>query len=758
MGKRLVIVESPTKAKTVKRILGAAYEVTSSFGHIRDLPKSKMGVDIEHDYEPKYVISPQKRERVAELKQLGEAAEEIFIATDDDREGEAIGWHLAHVLKIDPKKAKRIVFHEITKTAIEKAMNNPRHLNLDLVNAQQARRILDRLVGYELSPFLWKKVARGLSAGRVQSVAVRFIVERERERDAFNPEEYWSLDATMKHSDTEFEAKLATYKGDKITKMTIKDEATATKMVTDLKAASYTVASIEKKAAKKQPKPPYRTSTLQQDANNRLGYSSKQTMRIAQQLYEGVKLGKEGMTGLITYMRTDSFNLSEDFLQGANSYVKGAFGDDYTLSKPRVFKSKSKGAQEAHEAIRPTDASRTPESIQEYLDPRQYKLYDLIWRRAVATQMAEAKLTKEKVIMSSDAGSFRTTGSVIAFPGYLKLYPDTTKEVVLPVMAEDDTVDLATLDPKQHFTEPPARYSDATLVKELEEHGIGRPSTYAPTISTIIDRNYVERDDNKRLAPTDIAYTVNDLLVEHFTHIVDKDFTAEMEQKFDDIEDGKVEWVPVIDGFYKPFHKNLEKKEDEVDKKELTEEKTDETCDKCQSPMIIKIGRFGKFMACSNYPDCKNTIALNKDGSKREEAEPEVLGKDPETGLDVTLRTGRFGPYIQLGEQTEEMKKAKEKPKRGSLLRGMKPEDVDLATALKLLSLPRELGEWKGETITAQVGRFGPYVKAGDESRSISAKADFDVLSITHEQAVELLNTPKKSRKKPAKKKTKKAS
>ncbi len=750
MGKRLVIVESPTKAKTVKKILGAAYEVTSSFGHIRDLPRSKMGIEIEKDYAPKYVVPDTKKERVAELKKLAKSAEEIFIATDDDREGEAIGWHLANVLKIDPKKAKRIVFHEITKAAIERAMEKPRHLNLDLVNAQQARRILDRLVGYELSPFLWKKVARGLSAGRVQSVAMRFVVERERERDAFNPEEYWSLNAMMKHSDTEFEAKIATYKGDKITKMTVNNEKQATKMVADLKDGSYKVESIEKKAAKKQPKPPYRTSTLQQDANSRLGYSSKQTMRLAQQLYEGVKLGKGGMTGLITYMRTDSFNLSADFLQGANTFVKETYGDEYALAEPRVFKTKSKGAQEAHEAIRPTDPTRTPESIADHLDARQLKLYDLIWRRAVATQMAEAKLTKEKVVMSCEVGSFRTTGSVIAFPGYLKLYPDTTKEVVLPVMNEGDAVELASLEPKQHFTEPPARYSDATLVKELEEHGIGRPSTYAPTISTIIDRNYVERDDNKRLAPTDIAYTVNDLLVEHFTHIVDKDFTAEMEQKFDDIEEGKTEWVPVIDAFYKPFHKNLEEKEDVVDKKELTEEKTDEICDKCKSPMIIKIGRFGKFMACSNYPECKNTIALNKDGSKREEVEPEKLGVDPESGLDVTLRTGRFGPYIQLGEQTEEMKKAKEKPKRGSLLRGMTPEDIDLKVALQLLSLPRELGEWKGETITAQVGRFGPYVKAGDESRSISVKADFNVLTITHEQATVLLNTPKKTRKKKA--------
>lgn len=748
MSKRLVIVESPTKAKTVKRILGDAYVVLSSFGHIRDLPKSKMGVDIDNDYKPKYVISTGKRDKVNELKKAAEKADEIYIATDDDREGEAIGWHLAHVLKIDPKKAKRIVFHEITKSAIEKAIETPRHLNIDLVNAQQARRVLDRLVGYELSPFLWKKVARGLSAGRVQSVAVRFIVERERERDAFEPQEYWSLDALMKHSDKEFEAKLASYKGDKITKMSVKEEKTAKEMTKALKEDSYKIASIEKKAAKKQPKPPYKTSTLQQDANNRLGYSSKQTMRLAQQLYEGVKLGKDGMTGLITYMRTDSFNLSESFLQEAGSWVQSEFGEEYALNKPRVFKTNKKGAQEAHEAIRPTDPTRTPDSIKDHLDPKQYKLYDLIWRRAVATQMAEAKLTKETVGIEGSVGTFRATGSVIAFPGYLKLYPDTTKETILPVMNEGDAVDLSKLDPKQHFTEPPARYSDATLVKELEEHEIGRPSTYAPTISTIIDRGYVERDDNKRLAPSAIAYTVNDLLVEHFDQIVDKEFTAHMEQKFDDIEEGKVEWVPTIDKFYKPFHKNLEKKEKEVDKKELTEEKTDEKCEKCKSDMIIKIGRFGKFMACSNYPECKNTIALNKDGSKQEEVEPEKLGADPDTGLDVTLRTGRFGPYIQLGEMTDEMKKNKEKPKRASILRGMKVEDVDLKIALQLLSLPRTLGEHKDNEVTAQVGRFGPYVKCGEESRSIPAKAEFTVLDITLEQAIELLNKPKRSRKK----------
>lgn len=745
MSKRLVIVESPTKAKTVKKILGAGFEVTSSFGHIRDLPRKTMGVDIENNYTPEYTVSEDKKQRVADLVKLAKSAEEIFIATDDDREGEAIGWHLANVLKIDPKKAKRIVFHEITKPAIENAMKHPRHINFDLVDAQQARRVLDRLVGYELSPFLWKKIARGLSAGRVQSVAMRFIVEREREREAFESVEYWSLDAMFNKDKKDFEATLATHRGEKVAKMSIKDEASAKSITKDLLSGKYTVESIEKKTVKKQPKAPYRTSTLQQDSNNRLGYSSKQTMRLAQQLYEGVKLGKSGMTGLITYMRTDSQNLSETFLEQANNFVKDSFGENYALKEHRVFSKKTKGAQEAHEAIRPTDPNLTPESIAEHLDARQLKLYDLIWRRAVSTQMADAQMTKEKIVISGEPGSFRVTGSVIAFDGYLKLYPDTAKENILPSMVKGDAVDLKTLSPKQHFTEPPARYSDATLVKELEEHGIGRPSTYSPTISTVIDRGYIDRDDNKRLFPTDIAYTVNDMLVEHFPEIVDKEFTAKMEETFDKIEEGKQKWIPVIDKFYKPFHKNLEKKDKELDKKDLTEEATDEKCEKCKSEMIIKVGRFGKFMACSNYPECKNTVAINRDGTVKEEVAPEILGKDPETDLDITIRTGRYGPYIQVGEKEEG---SKEKPKRASLLRGMQANDIDLGLALQLLSLPRTLGKWKGEEVTAQVGRFGPYIKAGEESRSISAKQPFNVLDITLEQASALLDTPKKTRKK----------
>ncbi|MEK7094903.1 MAG: type I DNA topoisomerase [Patescibacteria group bacterium] len=745
MSHRLIIVESPTKAKTIKHILGASFEVLSSFGHVRDLPKSKMGVDVEHGFKPTYIVSPDKKAKVAALKDAAKTADEILLATDDDREGEAIAWHIAELLDIKESKAKRVVFHEITKKAVETAMEHPRGLDTKLVDAQQARRILDRLVGYELSPFLWKKVARGLSAGRVQSVAMRFVVERERERQAFKAEEYWSLDAEFSKDSAKFPAMLSLYKGEKIAKMTITGEARAKEIMETMKNGSYSVTDIESKKVKRSPKPPYTTSTLQQDANTKLGFTAKQTMKIAQELYEGVKIGNEGHTGLITYMRTDSLNLSPEFLSSALSYVKTTFGEKFAEKSPRVFKTSSKGAQEAHEAIRPSEATRTPDSIRAYLSPQQFKLYDLIWRRALSTQMTPAILNRLKVTISSADGAFSANGSSIAFEGFLKLYPDSAKEVILPEMKKDDIVKLEALTPNQHFTEPPPRYSDATLVKAMEEHGIGRPSTYAPTIATITDRGYVERDENKRLAPTAIAFAVNDLLVEHFANIVDKEFTADMEQKFDDIAEGKEKWREVIEGFYTPFHANLEKMDKVVDKKELMEEKTDKVCEKCGNPMVIKLGRFGKFMACSNYPECKTTIRLNTDGTIAVAVEAKMLGTDPKSGLPVLLQRGRFGPYVQLGETSEDKKTPK--PKRSSLLRGMTPDTLTLEQALQLLSLPRELGEWNGEIIKAQVGRFGPYVSAGKESRSISVKAPFTVLTITPEQATALLNTPKKTRK-----------
>jgi DNA topoisomerase-1 len=586
----LVIVESPTKAKTITKFLGKDYVVKSSFGHVRDLPKSKIGVDVENNFAPHYINSRDKTKVIKELKDAAKKADEILFATDGDREGEAISFHLANLLDIAPSKAKRIVFHEITKTALLEAIEHPRALDLSLVDAQQARRVLDRLVGYNLSPFLWRKIAKGLSAGRVQSVAVRLVVEREREITAFKPEEYWSIEGLFRPLDAKetFEAKLNLIKGKKVEKLDLKDQATVDAIVNDLKNTTYTITEVEEKQTKRNPLAPYTTSSLQQDANHQLGFSAKQTMRLAQQLYEGVELAGEGSVGLITYMRTDAVNLSEKFVTDAHELIGKSFGAKYQIKEPRTFKNKSKGAQEAHEAIRPTEASRTPDDMAAHLDKNQLRLYTLIWNRAVATQMAAADINSATIdLESANKYSFHATGQTVLFEGFLKLYPDKTKENLLPKLTVGEKVTCDELKPEQHFTEPPARYSDATLVKALEEFGIGRPSTYAPTIATIEDRGYVERDDKKKLAPKEIAYTVNDLLVEHFPHIVDFQFTAEMEEHFDEIARGEREWQPVIKEFYTPFKENLDKKDAELEKKALTEEATDEVCAKCGKPMIV---------------------------------------------------------------------------------------------------------------------------------------------------------------------------
>lgn len=667
--KTLVIVESPTKAKTISKFLGKNFTVKSSFGHVRDLPKSKMGIDIEHNFEPHYIVSRDKTKVAKELKDAAKKSDAVLFATDEDREGEAISWHLANILNIDPNDAKRIVFHEITKTAIMHALENPRALDLKMVDAQQARRILDRLVGYELSPFLWHKVARGLSAGRVQSVAVRLIVEREREIKAFNPEEYWSIEGLFCHSergeeslsksttgqgsfantqdDNCFPAKLYAIKGKKLDKLDIKNKKQTDEILADLKSATYHVESIEEKKTKRLPSPPFTTSTLQQEANNHLGFSAKQTMRLAQQLYEGVELGTDGSVGLITYMRTDAVNLSEKFLNEAKELIGNNFGKKYQLAAPRVYNNKSKNAQEAHEAIRPTEVSRTPESVEPFLDRNQFRLYDLIWRRAVATQMAPAELNATVIdVAASNGYSFRANGQIINFDGFLKLFPDKAKENLLPQVVKNESLACNGITTEQHFTEPPARYSDATLVKALENYGIGRPSTYAPTIATIEDRGYIERDDKKRLAPKDIAYVVNDLLVEHFPQVVDYQFTAEMENNLDEIARGEKEWQPVIGKFWGPFKENLDKKEKEISKKELTEEKSDEVCEKCGSPMIIKTGRFGKFLACTNYPECKNTKSMNPEEAKQQQAVEATNEKCDKCGEPMVLRHGRFGPFL----------------------------------------------------------------------------------------------------------------
>ncbi|OGF26228.1 DNA topoisomerase I [Candidatus Falkowbacteria bacterium RIFOXYB2_FULL_47_14] len=655
---KLVIVESPTKAKTITKFLDSSYKIESSFGHVRDLPKKEIGVDIDNNFEPKYVIPLTARKNLSNLKKLAVKAEEIILATDEDREGEAIAWHLAEALKINADKTGRIVFHEITAGAIEEALKNPRRLNMELVNAQQARRVLDRLVGYKLSPFLWKKVARGLSAGRVQSVAVRLVVEREREIKKFQPEEYWTLGAELckpENKDAIIKAQLNKIEGDTVDKLEIKNQAQADKIEEDLRDAKYVISDAIKKETKKNPPRPFTTSTLQQTANYWLGMSAKQTMVLAQQLYEGVPIGGGEQVGLITYMRTDSLNLSEKFLSEAKDYLSGTLGENYALPSPRRFKTKSKGAQEAHEAIRPTEAARDPESLVSYLNKNQYRLYKLIWQRAVASQMPEALMDNTTIDIDAvgTACQFRATGQIIKFDGYLKVYPEKRSELDLPTVVSGEKLDLISLDKVQHFTKPPARYSDAGLVKELEKDGIGRPSTYAPTIATIEARNYVTRDDNKKLAPTDIAFVVNDLLVEHFPGIVDFKFTALMENELDRVAEGELAWQPVIRDFYTPFAANLEEKYDEIKKTDIMpEEKSEEVCDKCGAPMIIKTGRYGKYLACSAFPDCKNIKSLkNKDDAQKNEkiAELEEKYKDEvcdKCGAKMAVKNGRFGPFL----------------------------------------------------------------------------------------------------------------
>jgi len=652
-GRTLVIVESPTKAKTIAKMLSRDFRVESSFGHIRDLPKSKMGIDIEHGFAPQYVVPKDKQQHVNELIAQTDGASRVILATDEDREGEAIAWHLAETLGLGTSKsakpAERIVFHEITKRAIEEALAHPRTINQHMVDAQQARRVLDRLVGYELSPFLWRKVARGLSAGRVQSAALRLIVEREEEREAFKEQEYWTIESDMRVSDGEFKATLAAIDGKPLQKFSIGDKKHAEDVEASLKNGKSQVETVDKKSARRAPPPPFTTSTLQQESNRRLGFSAKQTMRLAQQLYEGIHLGPEGSVGLITYMRTDSVNLSQDFLSEAKAAIQAQFGNQY-WEQSRTFTTKSKLAQEAHEAIRPSMAHRSPETLTPFLEPQQWKLYDLIWRRAVASQMAIAQVDQTSVKILTTAskatGRWHSNGAVIRFDGWLKLYPSHTKEGELPSLTVGETVTIAAMIPTQHFTQPPGRYSDASLVKALEEFGIGRPSTYAPTISTIVDRNYVARAEDKRFFPTDIGRLVTKVLKEHFPHIVDYTFTATMEDDLDAIAQGEKKWQPIIEAFYKPFHDNLLSKEDVVSKKELTEETSDEVCPKCSKPMLIKIGRFGKFLACSAYPECKTTKPLK---GSAEEKEQEQEAKDapgcPECGKPMAVKHGRFGPF-----------------------------------------------------------------------------------------------------------------
>jgi DNA topoisomerase-1 len=601
---QLVIVESPTKARTISQFLGKDFKIVASFGHVRDLPERKFGVDIENDFKPTYVLIPKARERIKEIEKEVKKAKLVILSTDPDREGEAIAYHLAYLLKLGKKKPYwRIVFHEITEQAIKEALKNPRKIDMNLVNAQQARRILDRIVGYKLSPLLWKKIAKGLSAGRVQSVALRLIVEREREIQNFKPKEYWTIEAKLKSQKSkvkteEFTAVLVKKDGKKLDQFAIKNEKEAKKIVEELKGAEFKVSKIEKKETKRNPLEPFTTSTMQQASWQRFSWPAEKTMQIAQELYE---------MGYITYMRTDSLNLSELALKMAGEFILENFGKNYY--EKRVYKTKSKVAQEAHEAIRPTDVKRTPEILSPRLNQQQLKLYDLIWRRFVASQMKNAVFDKTEVEILAKNYGFLATGQILKFDGFLKVYPMKFEEEELPELEKGEILEVLKILPLQHFTQPPSRYTEATLIKELEKYGIGRPSTYAPILTTIQERNYVKKDEKKRFYPTPLGFAVNDLLVKHFPEIVDINFTAKMEDDLDKIANGEKDWVKTLREFYLPFKANLDKKYKEIKGAGILE-KTDKKCPKCGAQLVVRVSKYGRFLACSNYPKCKYTFDL----------------------------------------------------------------------------------------------------------------------------------------------------
>jgi len=635
---KLVIVESPAKAKTIGKYLGKDFNVIASVGHIRDLPKSKMGVDIEHDFAPLYENKKEKAALIKELKTKAKASETVYLATDPDREGEAISWHLANILNLDIEKPIRVTFSEITQTGIKAGMNKPRSLDMDLVNAQQARRILDRILGYKLSPFLWKKVRRGLSAGRVQSVAVRLIVDREKEIEAFNPVEYWTVDAQFSTSGDKkkpFSARLSEVNGEKAE---LADKSQADEILHSLENAEFTVDKIKKSTRKKQPSPPFTTSTLQQEASGKFSFNAKRTMKAAQELYEGVEVEGMGAVGLITYMRTDSLRVSAEAAGAAAELIETRYGKEYLPSEPRVYKSKT-AAQDAHEAIRPSIVEITPEKAKPTLTSDQYKLYKLIWERFMASQMGNALLNTVSADIAANGCVFKASGYTVAFDGFMKVHvqendSDKDEAGALPILTKDEKLNLVKIDGNQHFTQPPPRYTEASLIKALEENGIGRPSTYAPTISTILDRQYVERQQ-KQLKPTILGEVIVGLLKEHFDSIVDTKFTAQMETNLDKIEEGDQAWVEVLREFYGDFEKTLSKAEIETEGKrvKVPDEQTDIICEECGKNMVIKIGRYGKFLGCSGFPECKATKKIvNETGGNCPKCGKKMLAKKSKKG------------------------------------------------------------------------------------------------------------------------------
>ncbi|MBV9790012.1 MAG: type I DNA topoisomerase [Chloroflexi bacterium] len=671
MSYKLLIVESLTKAKTIQKYLGPGYKVQASIGHVRDLPKSKLGVDPDHGFSPEYEIPSDKSKVVSELRSAAKSADAVYLATDPDREGEAIAWHVLEVLRVPKSKpVYRVTFHEITKSAVQDAVAHPRQIDTRLVDAQQARRVLDRLVGYRLSPLLWEKVKRGLSAGRVQSVAVRLVVDREREIEDFKPQEYWTIEADLRKqqgNDRLFRAVMVERAGKKLGKFDIGDKDAADVIVKDLDGAAFQIQKVTRKDKKRTPAPPFTTSTLQQEASRKLGFGAKKTMMVAQQLYEGVDVGNEGTVGLITYMRTDSLSVSQLAQNEARALIAKKYGEEYVPAKPNVYKTRTKGAQEAHEAIRPTGVQREPANLRTVLNRDQYRLYELIWKRFVASQMAAAIFDSTSVDIAagrrlSGSGTppylFRATGSVLKFPGFLAVYnvgldegeEDEDKEAILPPLSEGELLRLIELLALQHWTQPPPRYTEASLVKELEKLGIGRPSTYAPTISTIQAREYATVVE-KKLVPTSLGRVVTDLLVQHFSDIVDYNFTSQMEQQLDDIAEGERQWVPVIKGFYDPFEQTIARAKSEMRGVKGETVETDIPCPTCGAPLGIKWGRNGEFLACTRHPECSFTGDLARDAEGRVQLAEQPKLADGEQicdkcGRPMAIKQGRFGPFL----------------------------------------------------------------------------------------------------------------
>ena len=760
---KTVIVESPAKAKTINKYLGKDYKVLASFGHIRDLPSKDGSVDPENDFAMTWAVDTDSKKRIKEIADSAKASDELILATDPDREGEAISWHVLEVLNAKRGVMKdvavsRVVFNEITKNAILAAMKEPREIDSEMVEAYLTRRALDYLVGFNLSPVLWRKLPGSKSAGRVQSVALRLICERELEIEKFISEEYWSIEAQLKNSAAKpFTARLTTLNGEKLKKFTLNNEESAHAAKAAVEAATFTVQNVESKPAKRNPAAPFTTSTMQQEAARKLGFNAQRTMRTAQKLYEGIEINGE-TTGLITYMRTDGVNIAAEAISSAREVIADKYGEKYVPAKPKYYKNKSKNAQEAHEAVRPTDLSRLPEDVASRLDDDQRKLYDLIWKRTIASQMAEAQMERTTADIVSEDGNttLRASGTVQIFDGFLTLYQEGQDDVKdddekrLPQLTKGEDVNKDKIIANQHFTEPPPRFTEASLVKRMEELGIGRPSTYASILTVLRDRSYVVMDKN-RFVPEGKGRVVTSFLESYFNKYVQYEFTADMEAELDKISDGKIPWKEVLANFWVDFSKAIDGTKD-LRVSEVLDVITDalapfifperedgsdpRICPKCgEGGLSVKTGKFGAFIGCENYPTCNFTRQIqNGDDGDTQDDGPKTLGIDPVSGMEVTLRTGRFGPYIQLGEPVE-----KEKPKRSSIPKGMSVDSVDFDKALKLLSLPREIGihPEDGKIIKAAIGRYGPYVSHNGAFASLKDPEDLFNIGINH--AVTLL-------------------